>query len=213
MLLSLNKISSKAVDSVRHSFEFLPETDHKDGKFRLRRYGIIYLEDSGYESRIYSIKTETDFIQSSDYNKFQGDIIRRFSPIEDSVVQSIGMSEMCDMFKREHMFSDDIDIEVHQMRIRTLEEVYSTPVSPEGAHQDGYDGIGIFTIDRFNIQGGHLLIYRNPKNSPFLKMILEPSEACFVNDRVLWHNADDVKSATGDTGWMDAFILTAKRSS
>ena len=37
-LLRVDKLSDATVASVAPSFDRLPETDHKDGKYRLRRY-------------------------------------------------------------------------------------------------------------------------------------------------------------------------------
>ena len=52
-LLRLDQISEEGVNSLKSSFENLPETSHKDGKFRLRRYSVIEVMGLGADlSRI-----------------------------------------------------------------------------------------------------------------------------------------------------------------
>ena len=40
-LLQLDQLTDFAVESVSPFFENLPETDHKDGKYRLRKYSLV----------------------------------------------------------------------------------------------------------------------------------------------------------------------------
>ena len=81
------------------------------------------------------------YAYSEDYNSFQGGMTRKFEPIESSVIHSKGMLEIYNRFKSVVGFSDGQKVDVHQMRVITLEE--ETQVSPEGIHQDGYDYICI----------------------------------------------------------------------
>jgi hypothetical protein len=202
MLLKLDNISDEAVESVSYSFNGLPQTEHLDGKYRLRRYSVIQCNGSCVGLG------ENTFIQSDEYNKFQGNMTRSFEPIEPKVIESIGMLEMSCMFKDACCLPDDQKIEVHQMRIITLDE--ETPVSPEGVHQDGFDYICIVGITRYNVTGGHLLIYKDQGDEHFMSLALKPGEVAVINDRNLWHNASSIEPVIGKDGYMDAFILTAK---
>ena len=73
----LDKLDYGDIKQVQLSFYDLPNTDHADGEFRLRRYSII--------DHLNVPVGESTFTQSSDYNKYQGDVLRKFEPIEDSV--------------------------------------------------------------------------------------------------------------------------------
>lgn len=203
MLLQLTKLTDSSVESLRESFSGLPETEHLDGKYRLRRYSVVQCTDKDCDEL--EIRT---FNQSDEYNKFQGNMTRRFDPVEESVVHSSGMLEMCSMFKSVCGFPDDQKIDVHQMRVITLNE--ETPVSPEGIHQDGYDYICIVGIDRSQVEGGHLLVYSDKESDPFLSLPLSDGVAVMLNDRLLWHNASKITATTDTDGYVDAFILTAK---
>ena len=202
MLLQLDNISDESVESLTSSFNNLPQTEHLDGKYRLRRYSVIQCNGSCVELG------ENTFIQSDEYNKFQGNVARSFEPIEPKVIESVGMLEMSCMFKSTCGLPDDQKIEVHQMRIITLDE--ETPVSPEGVHQDGFDYICIVGIARYNVRGGHLLAYTNQGNEPFMSLALKPGEIAVINDKNLWHNASSIEPIIGKDGYMDAFVLTAR---
>lgn len=203
MLLQLTNLSDMCVESLKESFGSLPETDHLDGKYRLRRYSVVRCTDKDCDE----LEVRT-FNQSDQYNKFQGNMTRKFDPVEESVVHSSGMLEMCSMFKSVCGFPDDQKIDVHQMRVITLNE--ETSVSPEGIHQDGYDYICIVGIDRSNVDGGNLLVYSDKQSEPFLSLPLSDGVAVILNDRLLWHNASKITATTNSNGYIDAFILTAK---
>jgi hypothetical protein len=205
--IKLQQLSNTSINSFTDSFERLPETSHRDGKYRLRRYSRIRLcpKDSfRYE------KLETKpFNQSEQYNDFQGGVDRLFENLEDDVIESLGMLEMCDDFLESGGFPEDHEIEIHQMRIVTKKN--PTPVSPEGVHQDGYSHIAIVGGGRHNISGGHVLVHKEKDGEAIINFALEQGEMIIINDRELWHNATDIKAVDRSlNGYMDAFILTAR---
>ena len=205
--IKLEQISQWGVSTVRDSFNNLPTTDHRDGYYRLRRYSRIKLSDS-IHFKYMKLESEA-FNQPTHYNKFQGGIDRQFEDIEDDVVNSGGMLEMCDTFLASSGFSDDHEIEIHQMRIVTRDEL--TPVSPEGVHQDGYRFIAMVGISRYNITGGNLLVCKTYEGKPIVDFPLESGEMIMLDDRAMWHDATQIKPVNNSVqGWMDAFILTAR---
>jgi len=206
MLLHLSTISRGAAEDLSQSFNNLPETEHLDGKYRLRRYSTIGCTEEGCDSL-----GDQSFFQSEDLNKFQGGMVRKFEPIEDSVIKSRGLLEVYNRFRDIAGFPLGQKVDVHQMRIITQEE--ETQVSPEGIHQDGYDYICIVGINRHNITGGHFLGYGNKDEEPFLSLPLEAGTMVVVNDRQLWHNASTIKSRYPighEAGFLDSFILTMR---
>ena len=205
--IKLEQISQWGVSTVRDSFNKLPTTDHRDGNYRLRRYSRIKLCDT--EHFKYMKLESKPFNQSGSYNKFQGDVPREFEDIEDEVIESGGMLEMCDTFLQSSGFSDDHEIEIHQIRIVVGNEL--TPVSPEGVHQDGYRFIAMVGINRYNITGGNLLVCKTCEGKPIVDFPLESGEMVMLDDRAMWHDATPIKQVGHEVqGWMDVFILTAK---
>ena len=134
---------------------------------------------------------------------------RAFEDLEDEIVHSLGLLDICDTFLKAGNFHESNEIEIHQMRIITTGQL--TPVSPEGVHQDGYDYIAIIGIDRYNIFGGAAQVYKTYGGKPIFECHLQSGEMLIINDKELWHNAIDISRIDESaTGYMDAFILTAK---
>ena len=204
--LKMTKISNWAINSISDSFDRLPKTDHRDGQYRLRRYSSVRLSD--LDSFKYEKLKSEAFNQSVQYNQYQGGVPRHFEEIEDSVIESGGMLEIFDTFLESCGFTDDNVIDVHQMRILTDGE--TVPVSPEGTHQDGYKYIAIVGVNRKNVDGGDLLVFKEQKGYPFLGMVMQPGEMVIINDKTLWHSAKPIRTVDIErNGYMDAFILTA----
>jgi len=216
-LLQLNQLGD-SINGLKESFDNLPHTDHKDGKFRLRRYSAIELRTSFWDAKEEAVVERLDhrvFNQSEDYNKHQGGMARDFKEIENSTLQSEGMKEICLIFKHANDLIDGQEIEIHQMRVLTQEDGRAQ-TSPEGVHQDGYDHIAMVGINRHNIFGGELLVYEmgpkgvGHKHVPFLTYALGEGEMILLDDRKLWHNANPVVAGGEfETGHGDWFILCA----
>ena len=202
--LILDRLDEELIKEVQSSFNDLPHTGHADSEFRLRRYSVI--DFCGVPVG------ESTFTQSSDYNKYQGDVLREFEAIEDSVVNSKCFKRMLGLFR----YAGEIDLEdteVHQMRVTVPKSMTVAELSPEGPHQDGYDAVGIFSINRHNLCGGELLVFDDKDAHPFWTMILKPGEVVVFNDREVWHDGNSVtRDVEGvDENYMDVFVLTARR--
>ena len=202
--LILDRLDEELIKEVQSSFNDLPHTGHADSEFRLRRYSVI--DFCGVPVG------ESTFTQSSDYNKYQGDVLREFEAIEDSVVNSKCFKRMLGLFR----YAGEIDledIEVHQMRVTVPKSMTAAELSPEGPHQDGYDAVGIFSINRHNLCGGELLVFDDKDAHPFWTMVLKPGEVVVFNDREIWHDGNTItRDVEGiDENYMDVFVLTARR--
>ena len=202
--LILDRLDEELIKEVQPSFNNLPHTGHADSEFRLRRYSMI--DFCGVPVG------ESTFIQSSDYNKYQGDVLRDFEPIEDSVVNSKCFRKILGLFRYASEITME-DIEVHQMRVTVPESMSVAELSPEGPHQDGYDSVGIFSINVYNVCGGELLISDNKDAHPFWSMLLKPGEVVVFNDREVWHDGNNItRDVEGiEENYMDVFVLTARR--
>ena len=206
-MLRMEKISRPSIDEVKPSFNNLPETDHKDGKYRLRRYSVIEFLAEPTKFKVLPISS---FTQSANYNNFQGDVERKFENIEEDVLKSVGMEEIVYLFRYINRLAPGVRVDIHQMRVITLQD--DTPVSPAGAPQDGYDCIGMVGIDRHKIEGGEVLVSYGKDDKPFMELPLDDGVAAFLDDKTLWHNASALKATNkNEEGYMDAFILTANK--
>jgi hypothetical protein len=214
-LLQLNKLSDEAVESLAESFDRLPHTDHKDGQYRLRRYSVVEVRTTFWNAKEEMEVTKLEhrrFMQDATLNKHQGGMKRDFEEIEDSVIKSEGMKEMCLAFKRGNKLIDGQEVDIHQMRVKTVGDGL-TPVAPEGVHQDGFDCIAMIGINRLNLSGGALLIYESASDrTAFLEKELAAGEMIMIRDDIFWHNARDVWPLNRkEQGYGDWFILCAKK--
>ena len=86
-------------------------------------------------------------------------------------------------------------------------------LSPEGPHQDGFDAVGIFSINRSNVCGGELLVFDDKDSHPFWTILLKPGDVVVFNDREVWHDGNRItKDVEGiELNYMDVFVFTARR--
>ena len=205
-LLRLDEFNHEIVRELAPSFHNLPSTEHKDGEYRLRRYSVIELM---LEPKAIKALPINSFMQTDKYNDFQGNVERKFENIDESALYSDGMKEIIYQFRMVNSLPHTTLVEIHQMRIVTLYE--ETPISPEGVHQDGNDFIATVGIARHNIEGGHLLVYMEKDEEPFIYLPLEAGYMVTMDDKKLWHHGRPIKSLDQNSdGYMDVFILTTK---
>ena len=201
--LHLTQISEAAVEQLAPSFNGLLGTEHADGQYRLRRYSVV-----GFTNGKVIDLCKNTFVQSSDINRFQGDVVRKFEPIESDVLNSDGFREMCDRFVAANHLPNDQEIEIHQIRIAASNE--ETQVAPEGVHQDGFDHIAMVGVGRRNISGGDIMIYSSHNQAPFFRKVLQDGEVAMLADTKFWHNACPIQAVNEDQpGYLDLFVLTA----
>ncbi|WP_164675356.1 2OG-Fe dioxygenase family protein [Vibrio rhodolitus] len=205
--LQITSLSGKAINQLSPSFEQLPQTDHADGQYRLRRYSVIKFVDNQVVAT-----NKNDFVQSDEINRFQGNVVRQFEPLLDATLYGEGMRELCQLFVSKNGLPNGQEIEIHQIRIAAVYD--ETQVAPEGVHQDGFDHIALIGIGRHNIVGGEIMLYSESTEAPFFRKVLQNGEVAMLADRELWHNARPIRAVDGgQQGFMDLFVLTAKDGS
>ena len=63
----------------RHRLIICQRPDHKDGKYRLRRYSVVELMT---EPKFFKLTDVNTFTQSDKYNNFQGNVTREFENLD-----------------------------------------------------------------------------------------------------------------------------------
>lgn len=198
------------IEGIKYSFDELPETDHADGKYRLRKYSRARVTDVNQTGKISVTDCEVDrFTQSEKYNKHQGGMLRKFENIDSSVISGSAMKEMARAFMSACNVPNLLLMDVHQMRVKCSGG--ATQLSPEGWHQDGYNSVAMIGIHRQNIIGGEVLLSTSKTEAPFLSAVIDSGTMVIIDDSHLWHNGrsiqpiDDSKPA-----YMDIFVFTSK---
>lgn len=202
--LKLGKISDEGVKQMAPSFTNLPESDYKDGGYRLRRFSAFTFSGE----KVNKLASRS-FEQSSDLNKFQGDVARQYEDIEASCYESDGFQEMFAQFYHNAGIASDDEVEVHQLRIRAKPNS-TVEVAPEGVHQDGFNRIGMFIVNHENLTGGELRVHETYDSKPMVEYLFKDGEFMVLNDALFWHDGNDIM-AQDKEGYFDLFVVTADK--
>lgn len=95
-------------------------------------------------------------------------------------------------------------------------------VVPEGMHQDGFEYISLLSPQKHNVEDDwRTYVYvggprgEKPdddaaaKKRPIFSSAVEPGAMLFVDDRRMWHDADDLRQADKTApGWRDFMVIT-----
>lgn len=203
----ISRLDLSESSAVIASFDSLKPSAYKDGAYRLRRYSTFVYDQNNKQA---ILQASSAFVQADELNSFQGNVAREYDDLTQETIQSKDFLRMMDVFADEVNLPQRCTIEVHQMRIVAKNAGESAIATPEGIHQDGFDYVGVFTINRKNVSGGQLLIWQNRDDSEPLAM-LDPKigDYCLINDKNLWHSATNVTAEKAGEGYWDLFVLTA----
>ncbi|MGH1397391.1 MAG: 2OG-Fe dioxygenase family protein [Trichormus sp.] len=202
-LFTLRKVNSINTEDFQPFFNNLPVDPYIKGNYRLRRLsrftvsgGELHKLPHGY------------LFQSKAYNPLVGDIKREFADLEDAIIELDSFQKLVLAFSDSCKLHPEAEIGVHQIRTICSPANFGNP-APEGIHQDGTDFIGIFSVNRENIQGGETHLYTAKKEKPVLSKILYPGELLLVNDHDFFHFTTPIKPQTEAQGIRDVFVLTS----
>lgn len=204
----IDNLNVSSDDAVVHSFNTLTVSPYKDGQYRLRRYSCFSFNRENHDI---VLTTNDGFVQSGQFNEFQGGMLRSYDDLTEATFQSPLFIDMVSKFAEIARLPQLVKIEVHQMRIIAKESADAV-ATPEGIHQDGFDFIGVFTINRHNVKGGDLLLWQNKHDDEPLT-VLSPmvGDFCVLNDKLLWHSATNVVPLEQGTAYWDLFVMTANQ--
>jgi hypothetical protein len=203
-LYALDAFPAEALPALRPSFVRLPIDPYIQGRFRRRRFSH-FIGPPDHLRRL----SHMAFQQSRAVNELLGGVKREYDELEESLVGSEAFHSLVRAFV-DHLGLDAQTTEygVHQIRIECSSEVAGDP-APEGIHQDGFDWVGIFCVDRHNVVGADTHLYRAKDQPPIFSRELQPGEAVFVNDREVFHYTDPVHPRVAGPGHRDVFVITA----
>lgn len=202
--------ASEAAD-LQPSFHTLAPSAYKDGAYRLRRYSKFHYRQS---DGLIELQANSQFVQSGDLNRFQGNVARSYDDLTADTIASAGFAAMFRRFAETAGLPEQAEIEVHQMRIVAKNAAQAAESTPEGIHQDCFDRIGVFTVARRNAEGGELYLWcRRDDDTPLAACLPQAGDFCILNDRLLWHSASPVSTRSeAEAGYWDLFVLTANQS-
>ncbi len=189
------------------SFSNLVEDTYAVKGLRSRRYSRYRLSADGKLTHL----PQKEFMQSKDINKAVGDVERRFEEVEPKLEGEPAFVKIFETFRDHTGLSPEAVIEAHQVRWNCENKVMIP--APEGTHQDGFDYIGMFMIDTYNLTGGDVLVYKSLSEPPIVKRSLKAGEYVVLNDKKLFHDASPlVPEPNNEAGHWDMIVLTANKA-
>ncbi|WP_414544963.1 2OG-Fe dioxygenase family protein [Nostoc sp. CCY0012] len=202
-LFTLRKVNSLNPENFKSFFHNLPVDPYIKGNYRLRRLSRFIASGDKL------IKLPHGYLfQGKDYNPLLGDIKREFSELDDGLIELESFKHLVLAFSDSCKLHPEAEIGVHQIRTICSPHNLGNP-APEGIHQDGTDFIGIFSVNRENIQGGETHLYTAKKEKPVFSKVLNPGELLLVNDHEFFHFTTPIKPQVEGQGIRDVFVLTS----
>ncbi|BAZ08353.1 hypothetical protein NIES4071_01580 [Calothrix sp. NIES-4071] len=202
-LFTLRKVNSIQLEGFKSFFNNLPVDPYIKGNYRSRRLSRFIA------SRDNLIKLPHGyFSQPKEYNPLLGDIRREFAELDDALIELDIFKNLVLAFSDSCKLHPEAEIGVHQIRITCSHDNLGNP-APEGIHRDGTNFIGIFSVDRENVQGGETHLYINRKENPVFNKVLNPGELLLVNDHEFLHFTTPIQPIVEAKGTRDVFVLTS----
>lgn len=202
-MFTFKKVNSIKLEGIKQFFADLPVDPYIKGNYRSRRLSRFIV--SGDEL----IKLPHGYLyQSKNYNPLVGGVKREFAELDDALIKLENFKQLILAFTDSCKLHPEAEIGVHQIRTTCSPNNYGNP-APEGIHRDGTDFIGIFSVDRENVQGGETHLYTARKEKPVFSKILNPGELLLVNDHEFLHFTTPIQPISEGEGSRDVFVLTS----
>jgi len=202
-MFTFKKVNSLNLEGIKQFFPDLPVDPYIKDNYRFRRLSRFTVSGDKLIKLPHGY-----FYQSQQYNPLLGDVKREFAELDDALIELDDFKKLVLAFSDSCKLHPEAEIGVHQIRISCSPQNYGNP-APEGIHRDGTDFIGIFSVDRENIQGGETHLYTDKKEKPVFSKILNPGELLLVNDHEFLHFTSPIKPTSAQEGTRDVFVLTS----
>jgi hypothetical protein len=203
------------LNAIAQSWHGMPADPYlKDGgRYRTRRHASFTF-DQGVVSPV----AHRAHWQPLTYNALHGGMTRWFEPMPAEVVASAAWLRLLRAFGQTAVDLRAKDtaaskppvqcIEAHQFRIDTTDGI-GRP-TPEGAHRDGVDLVGVFMLHRQDIKGGETRVFDARGTSGERFTLQEPWSLLLLDDARVIHETTPIQP-TQAGGYRDTLVLTAKQ--
>ena len=201
---ALQTFPAMGLGDLRAFYDRMPLDPYINGVFRRRRFSH-FLGPAHQLRRL----GHMHFLQSKTVNQLAGGMKREFQELEEDFITMPAFQAMVAGFIGFMGIDPEVrEIGVHQIRILCSPEFAGSP-APEGIHQDGFDYIGIFCVERLRIFGATTRIYPAKDQPPLFSRELQPGEVVYANDRRVFHFAEQVRHSGDQPGHWDLLVITS----
>jgi len=142
------------------------------------------------------------FIQSAEYNKFSGGILREFEPLKCDAEPYL--DEVLSLLQTDS--SREYHLDVHQYRVYATGEAKGISV-PEGPHRDGQQCVVILVFRRHRITGAEMTLHDPLTLEPFHRTVIGENAGVALDDEKMLHDASDIIAVGAERGHRDYVVL------
>ncbi|MDI9333689.1 MAG: 2OG-Fe dioxygenase family protein [Cytophagales bacterium] len=193
------------------SWEAMPVDQYlKDGgRYRRRRHSSFTFENDAL-----TLAPHRAHWQPLTYNALHGGMTRWFEPMPAHILALPAWQKLLTAFAKtanqlNAAFSVGAQyIEAHSFRIEAVEGGLGRP-TPEGAHRDGVDLVGVFMVNRHNIKGGETRVFDARSSSGERFTLQEPWSLLLLDDAKVIHETTPIQPLA-TFGFRDTLVLTCR---
>jgi hypothetical protein len=183
-----------------------PDAYLKDGgRYRRRRHGCFIVEGEQVTPQ-----PHRPHWQPVEYNALHGGLERHFEPIDVALLADplwnrylvMGAARASALRGAQRWF-----VEAHLFRIDTTDGI-GRP-TPEGAHRDGVDLVGVTLISREGIKGAETRVFAAQGREGLRFTLTEPFSTLWLDDERVIHESTPIQPLQpGGSGHRDTLVLT-----
>ncbi len=145
-----------------------------------------------------------------DYNALHGGIERHFEQIESGLADHpawrrllVALAARASALRGAQRWF----VEAHPFRIDTANGI-GRP-TPEGAHRDGVDLVGVTLVARHGIKGGETRVFQAAASAGLRFTLSDPWTTVLLDDARVIHETTPIQPLkSGEPGWRDTLVLT-----
>lgn len=105
-----------------------------------------------------------------------------------------------------------LPVQIETLSVHQIRTVAPGAPVPEGKHRDGNDWVGIFVVNRVNLNpdmGITTIWADDPGCSVIFHGLLETGSLISFDDRITFHDTSEVKALPGKEGYRDVFVFSS----
>jgi hypothetical protein len=191
--------------------ELPPDRYLKDGgRYRRRRHGCFIVEGDQVLPQPHRAHW-----QPVEYNALHGGIERHFDPLPEALLADpLWTRFLCLGARRADAIrgAQPWYVEAHMFRIDTTDGI-GRP-TPEGAHRDGVDLVGVTLVSREGIKGAETRVFAADGREGLRFTLTEPFATLWLDDAKVIHESTPIQPLQpGGSGHRDTLVLTYRAHS
>ncbi len=198
------------LNQMKASWEGMPVDQYlKDGgRYRKRRHSSFKFEGDSL-----TLVPHRAHWQPLTYNALHGGMTRWFEPMPAHLLELPAWQRLLVAFaKTSNQLNNGTQyLEAHQFRIEAVDGGIGRP-TPEGAHRDGVDLVGVFMVNRQSIKGGETRVFDAAGSSGERFTLQESWSLLLLDDAKVIHETTPIQPLAA-LGLRDTLVLTSRRDS